>query len=86
MFGGGFPFGDFEDDFPQRGGRGKKNVDNSKYYELLGVDKTASDSEIKKAFRKLAMKHHPDKGGDKDYFQQLSQANDVLSDPEKRKL
>jgi len=32
------------------------------------------------------MKHHPDKGGDKDYFQQLSQANDVLSDPEKRKL
>lgn len=86
MFGGGFPFGDFEDDFQQRGGRQKQKVENSKYYELLGIEKTANDSEIKKAFRKLAMKHHPDKGGDKDHFQQLSQAHDVLSDPEKRKL
>lgn len=48
--------------------------------------KDANDADIKKAFRKLAMKHHPDRGGDKDYFQQISQANDVLSDPEKRRL
>lgn len=45
-----------------------------------------SCDQIKKAFRKLAAKHHPDKGGDLDHFQKLSEANDVLSDPEKRKL
>ena len=50
-----------------RGGRGareEKPIDNSKYYELIGVDKKASTDEIKKAFRKRALKEHPDKGGD----------------------
>lgn len=46
-------------------GRGpKKEIDNTKFYKLLGVEKTASQDEVKKAFRKLALKAHPDKGGD----------------------
>lgn len=54
------------------------------YYELLGVSQSASAAEIKKAFRKLAMKHHPDAGGDADTFKQISNAYDVLSDEKKR--
>ena len=59
------------------------------YYEILGIDKKASAAEIKKAYRKLAMKYHPDKTkGDKgleDRFKKISEAYAVLSDPEKRK-
>jgi curved DNA-binding protein len=59
------------------------------YYSVLGVPKTASDDEIKKAFRKLARKHHPDLNpGDKASeakFKELNEANEVLGDPEKRK-
>jgi curved DNA-binding protein len=59
------------------------------YYKILGVDKNASDEEIKKAYRKLARKHHPDLNpNDKEAhkkFQQINEANEVLSDPEKRK-
>ncbi len=59
------------------------------YYQVLGVAKTATPDEIKKAFRKLAVKYHPDKaGGDKaaeEKFKQINEAHDVLSDPEKRK-
>src|SRR5260370_25516202 len=60
------------------------------YYGVLGVKKTASQDEIRKAFRKLARKHHPDVNpGDKkaeEKFKELSEANDVLSDPKKRKI
>src|SRR3989442_5078305 len=60
------------------------------YYELLGVKKSASAEEIRKAFRKLARKYHPDVNpGDKsaeEKFKAFSEANDVLSDPKKRKI
>ena len=59
------------------------------YYNVLGVTKTASDDEIKKAFRKLARKYHPDLNpGDKSAearFKEINEANEVLGDPEKRK-
>jgi molecular chaperone DnaJ len=54
------------------------------YYELLGVQKTASQDEIKKAFHKLAHKHHPDKGGDEKKFKEINEAYQVLSDTQKR--
>lgn len=59
------------------------------YYKVLGVDKNAGTEDIKKAYRKLARKHHPDLNpNDKEAhkkFQQINEANEVLSDPEKRK-
>src|SRR5438874_12296296 len=59
------------------------------YYKVLGVGKNASDEEIRKAYRRLARKYHPDRNsGDKqaeEKFKEVSQAHDVLSDPEKRK-
>ena len=55
------------------------------YYEILGVGKTASDDEIKKAFRKLAVKYHPDKeGGDETKFKEINEAYSVLSDKQQR--
>src|SRR6187397_656437 len=60
------------------------------YYASLGVPRTASQADIKKAFRKLARQHHPDVNkGDaaaEQRFKEVSEANEVLSDPEKRKL
>src|ERR1700712_5060689 len=59
------------------------------YYSTLGVGKNATEDEIKKAYRKLARKYHPDLNpSDKEAnkkFQQINEANEVLSDPEKRK-
>ncbi|MBT8334273.1 MAG: DnaJ domain-containing protein, partial [Deltaproteobacteria bacterium] len=59
------------------------------YYEILGVSKTSSSEEIKKVYRKLALKYHPDtNSGNKEAeekFKQISEAYAVLSDPEKRK-
>lgn len=56
------------------------------YYKILGVDKNASPDDIKKAFKKLAMQHHPDRqGGDEAKFKEINEAYQVLNDPEKRK-
>lgn len=56
------------------------------YYEVLGVSKGASDDEIKKAFRRLAVQHHPDKeGGNEEKFKEINEAYDVLKDAQKRK-
>jgi len=86
--GGGFPFGGMGGGFEEMGGRRgpQKEVDNTKFYTLLGVEKTASMDEIKKAFRKLALKNHPDRGGDKEKFQELQAAYEVLTDKEKRDI
>jgi len=58
-------------------------------YEILGVEKNASESDIKKAYRQLSLKYHPDRNGNSqesiNRFQEISNANDILSDPEKRK-
>ena len=56
------------------------------YYELLGVSRNASEKEIKTAFRKLAAKHHPDKGGNHKKFTELNEAYQVLSDPKKKQM
>lgn len=55
------------------------------YYEVLGVGKSASPDEIKKAFRQAAVKHHPDRGGDEAKFKEVNEAYEVLKDPDKRK-
>jgi molecular chaperone DnaJ len=53
-------------------------------YETLGVDKTANKSEIKKAYRELALENHPDRGGDEKRFKQINEAYSILSDDQKR--
>jgi molecular chaperone DnaJ len=55
------------------------------YYEVLGVGKTASADEIKKAFRRKAVEHHPDRGGDEAQFKEVNEAYEVLKDDAKRK-
>jgi curved DNA-binding protein len=56
------------------------------YYTTLGVQRSASEDDIKKAYRKLAMKHHPDRGGDEAAFKKISEAYDVLTDPKKKEI
>lgn len=71
--------------------RNQSSCDN-KYYDILGVDKNADDNQLKKAYRKLAMKFHPDKSTPENKeenetkFKEISSAYDILKDPEKRKI
>jgi DnaJ-class molecular chaperone len=64
-------------------------MDYKDYYKILGIEKSADKDELKKAYRKLARKHHPDVNpGDKaseEKFKEINEAYEVLSDPEKRK-
>ena len=64
-------------------------VEFKDYYDVLGVPRNTSGGAIKKAFRKLAREHHPDvakdKKGAEEKFKELNEANEVLSDPEKRR-
>merc|ERR1712087_803785 len=76
-FDGGSSFG---------GGRPREDIDTQKLYYTLGVAKDADEKEIRKAYRKLAVKHHPDKGGDEHMFKEINAAYEILSDPEKRQL
>uniref|UniRef100_A0A7S2QZ80 J domain-containing protein n=1 Tax=Eucampia antarctica TaxID=49252 RepID=A0A7S2QZ80_9STRA len=92
FFGGGDPFEHFAHaghggpGGPGGPGRGRstKSADTVKLYETLGIEKSADAKEIKKAYRKLAIKHHPDKGGDEAKFKEISAAYEILSDAEKR--
>lgn len=88
MFGGGMPFGMDPDDMPSGMGGGREPsgpVDNEGYYKILGISKDATQAEIRKAYRKKAVKLHPDKGGDPELFKELNTAHEVLKDEEKRK-
>jgi curved DNA-binding protein len=58
----------------------------SNHYQTLGIDRNATPDEIKRAYRKLASQHHPDKGGDKTKFQEIQNAYDTLSNPQKRAM
>ena len=58
---------------------------NRNFYDVLGVQKNASEDEIKKAFRKLAVKYHPDNGGDENKFKEIIEAYETLSNPDKRR-
>jgi len=76
-----------EDDDDDLGGFGAmpgREVDNGRLYALLGIEKDASPAEVKKAYHRSAMKHHPDKGGDPEKFKDVQLAFEVLSDPDKR--
>lgn len=89
MFGGGgfesfFGGNGFEGGMPHQ--HQQRSVDNEEFYKVLGVSKDDTPSQIKKAYRKLALKHHPDKGGDPELFKTMTVAYEVLSDSEKREI
>lgn len=83
---GGIPF----EHFAHGGGGGRMprggggDVDTTKLYETLEVEKSAEQKDIKKAYRKMSRIHHPDKGGDEHKFKEINAAYEILSDPEKR--
>ena len=72
--------------FPFHNNGPNANVDNNKFYDLLDVKKDADESQIKKAYKKSAMKHHPDRGGDAETFKKISEAYEVLVDKDKRNI
>ena len=72
MFFGGDPFAEHFAGAGGRRGRPSANVDTTKLYETLEVEKDADAKAIKKAYRKMAIKHHPDKGGDEHTFKEIN--------------
>ena len=58
--------------------QGNRKINNDEYYNILGVDKNADKKTIKKAYHKLAVQCHPDKGGDPDKFKSIAEAFEVL--------
>jgi DnaJ-class molecular chaperone len=79
-----------EDDFHHFNAGGGNDIDKDKdYYKILGVDEKANEDEIKKAYRRMSMLHHPDKNGNTDEskqkFQELNNAYEVLSEANKRR-
>ena len=54
------------------------------YYSILGVPRTASEADLKKAYKKASMQHHPDRGGNAEKFKEVSEAYTTLKDPQKR--
>jgi len=82
MFGGAGGFPGFHTD----GGSDNEEVDTENLYKVLEVRKNATEREIKKAFKKAALKHHPDRGGDAEKFKEVEKAKEILLDPKKRKL
>jgi len=63
-----------------------QHTSDADLYRLLGVDRTATQRDIAKAYKSLAREHHPDKGGDPERFKEISYANEILGDPEKRSV
>jgi len=63
----------------------QKRSKTKDYYKILGVPRDCSEAEIKKAYRKESLKHHPDKGGDEEKFKLVVEAHSILSDPQKRR-
>jgi len=63
-----------------------EEVDTEGLYNVLGINKNATEREIKKAYKKAALKHHPDRGGDAEQFKEVEKAKQILTDPEKRRL
>mmetsp|Transcript_6837 Transcript_6837/g.9951 ORF Transcript_6837/g.9951 Transcript_6837/m.9951 type:complete len:414 (+) Transcript_6837:33-1274(+) len=89
MFFGGDPFEHFAGMHGGGGGRSsarrpQNDVDTTKLYETLGVPKSAPAKDIKKAYRQLSLKHHPDRGGDASKFKEINAAYEILSDADKR--
>jgi len=82
---GGMPFGGMPGGMGGMGGR-RKDVDTTKLYEVLGVEKDVDQKALKKAYRKLCLKHHPDKGGDEHLFKEVNAAYEILSDEKKREI
>jgi DnaJ-class molecular chaperone len=84
MFFQGFPgFAGFEQHHHQQQQQSFVSAD-TEYYDTLGITKQASAAEIRKSYRSLSLKHHPDKNGDVSKFQKINEAYETLSDPEQR--
>jgi len=80
MFSFNFPGGEM----PTMGGGRRRNVDTEGLYKTLGVKKDASTEAIKKAYKRLALRHHPDRGGNAEKFKEITKAHEILTDERKR--